>query len=171
MFWNVFSRLLSVLFCNENTMNADEFICTVVRQQSHKTVVQMFVVQKFGSDSLLNHLIFFFGWNVSSQFHCICYMVILIDGIFVGNKKKWNKTSFSSSFDLALLVTKTRLCCKVLRIFNFFFWFHIASGNEPVQEWTWKKVKYLRTLTEKIRTIECCSNNMIDSMFYMKFKN
>lgn len=60
LFWNVFSRLLSVLFCNENTMNADEFICTVVRQQSHKTVVQMFVVQKFGSDSLLNHLIFFF---------------------------------------------------------------------------------------------------------------
>lgn len=140
MFWNVFSRLLSVLFCNENTMNADEFICTVVRQQSHKTVVQMFVVQKFGSDSLHNHLIFFFGWNVSSQFHCICYMVILIDGIFVGNKKKWNKTSFSSSFDLALLVTKTRLCCKVLRIFNFFFWFHIASGNEPVQEWTWSGI-------------------------------
>lgn len=29
LFWNVFSRLLSVLFCNENTMNADEFICTV----------------------------------------------------------------------------------------------------------------------------------------------
>lgn len=34
-----------------------------------------------------------------------------------------------------------------------------------------KKVKYLRILTEKRRTIECCSNNMIDSMFYMKFKS
>lgn len=171
MFWNVFSRLLSVLFCNENTMNADEFICTVVRQQSHKTVVQMFVVQKFGSDSLLNHLIFFFGWNVSSQFHCICYMVILIDGIFVGNKKKWNKTSFSSSFDLALLVTKTRLCCKVLRIFHFFFLVSYCQRQWTSARMNMKKVKYLRILTEKRRTIECCSNNMIDSMFYMKFKN
>lgn len=79
---------------------------------------------------------FFFGWNVSSQFHCICYMVILIDGIFVGNKKKWNKTSFSSSFDLALLVTKTRLCCKVLRIFHFFFFGFIlpAAMNQCKNE-------------------------------------
>lgn len=96
-------------------------------------------------------------------------MVILIDGIFVGNKKKWNKTSFSSSFDLALLVTKNPFMLQSSSNFLFFLWFGFilpAAMNQCKNE---HEVEYPRILTEKRRTIECCSNNMIDSMFYMKF--
>lgn len=96
-------------------------------------------------------------------------MVILIDGIFVGNKKKWNKTSFSSSFDLALLVTKNPFMLQSSSNFFHFLWFGFilpAAMNQCKNE---HEVEYPRILTETRRTIECCSNNMIDSMFYMKF--